>query len=91
MDAILIVLLYDLMGELNSTTIGVVYLSFTNLISVACLIIRSRIPVLYGFGSVRLSLTEVNYFFSECSSEGDMVSLSFSVVVDVFTVFGCNF
>ena len=59
MDAILIVLLPDLMGELNSTTIGVVYLSFTNLISVACLIIRSRMSVLYGFGLVRLSLAEV--------------------------------
>ena len=59
MDAILIVLLPDLMGELNSTTIGVVYLSFTNFISFACLIIRSRMSVLYGFGLVRLSMTEV--------------------------------
>ena len=54
-DAMLIVLLPDLRGELNSTIIGVVYLSLTNFISVACVIILSRIYVLYGFGLVRLS------------------------------------
>ena len=54
-----IVLLPDLRGELNSTIIGVVYLSFTNFISVVYLIIRSRVSMLYGLGLVKLSLTEV--------------------------------
>ena len=54
-DTMMIVLLPDLRGELNSTIIGVVYLSLTNCISVACVIILSRIYVLYGFGLVRLS------------------------------------
>ena len=59
MDVMFMVLFPVLRGELNSTIIGVVYLSFTNLISVACLLIPSRIPVLYGFGLVRLSVTDV--------------------------------
>ena len=58
-DAMLIVLLPDLRRELNSTIIGVVYLSLTNFISVACLIILSCILVLYGLGLVRLSLMDV--------------------------------
>ena len=59
MDAMFMVLFPVLRGELNSTIIGVVYLSFTNLISVACLIIISRISVLYGFDLVRLSVTNM--------------------------------
>ena len=67
MDTMFIVLLPDLRGELNSRIIGVGYLSFANFISVACLIIRSRISMLYGLGLVRLLLTDV----MECSS-GDL-------------------
>ena len=59
MDAMFIVLLPDLRGELNYAIIGAVYLSFTNFISVACLIMRSRMYVLYVFSLVRLSATEV--------------------------------
>ena len=60
MDTMFIVLLPDLRGELKSTIIGVVYLSFTNLINVACVIMRSRMSMLYGFGVVRLSATVVD-------------------------------
>ena len=59
MDAMLIVLLPDFNGELNSTIIGVVYLSFTNFISVACLIILSLISLLYGLDLVRLLLVDM--------------------------------
>ena len=59
MEVMCIMLLSDLRGDLNSTIIGVVYLSFTNFISIACLIILSRISVVYGFGLARLSLTDV--------------------------------
>ena len=64
LDTIFMVLFPVLGGELNSTIIGVVYLSFTNLISVACLIIISRISVLYGFGLVRLSVTNMMKYSS---------------------------
>ena len=67
MDTMFIALLPDLRGELNSRIIGVGYLSFANFISVACLIIRSRISMLDGLGLVRLLLTDV----MECSS-GDL-------------------
>ena len=58
----LMILFPDLRGELNSTIMGVVYLSYTNFISVACLIILSRISVLYGFGLAMLSVTDVMKF-----------------------------
>ena len=59
MDVMFMVLFPDLRGELNSTIMGAIYLSFTNLISVTCLIILSRISVLYGFDLVRLLVTDV--------------------------------
>ena len=48
MEVMLIVLFPDFSGELNSTIIGVAYLSFTNFISVAFLIMRSCMLVLCG-------------------------------------------
>ena len=89
MDVIFIVLLSDLIGEINCTIIGGVYLSFTNFISVACLIILFLMSLLYGLGVVRLSLVAV----IESSSGGSSVIVSspFSVVIASISVFGCNF
>ena len=68
-----------------------VYLSFTNLISVAYLIIRSLISKLYGFYLVRLSATELVDSSSGRSLDGEMIWSSFGGVFEVFAVFGCNF
>ena len=73
MEAMLIVLFPEFKGELNSIIIGVVYLSFTNFISVAYLIMRSRVLVLYGLDLVRKSVRKLIFSSSECSSDGYMV------------------
>ena len=74
MEAMLIVLFPEFKGELNSIIIGVVYLSFTNFISVACLIMRSRVFVLYGLDLVRKSVPEL--IFSSSEWFGHRVSVS---------------
>ena len=91
MDATLTVLLPDFSGELSLAIIGVVYLSFTNFIFVACLITRSRMSVLYGFGLVRDSVPESASSSSGCSSDGCMVWSSFVGVFAKITVFCFNF
>ena len=91
MEAMLIVLFPDFRGELNSTIIGVVYMSFTNFISVACLIMRSRISVFYGLGLVEESVLELISSLSGCSSDRYIVWSSFVGILAKFTVFGCNF
>ena len=68
-----------------------VYLSFTNLISVACLIMRSRMSVFYEFNLVRLSATKVVDFSLGRPSDGDMIWSSFGGMFEVCTVLGCNF
>ena len=87
MDAIFIVLLPDFSGELNSSIIGVVCLSFTNFIFVTCLIMRSRMPVLYGLGLVRNSVPESVSSSSGYSSDECTIWSSFVGVFAKFTVF----
>ena len=91
MDTILIVLLPDFSGELNSTIIGFVYLYFPNFISVACLIIRSRMSVLYRLCLVRDSVPESTLSPSRYSSVGCIVWSSFVGVFVKFAVFCFNF
>ena len=91
MEVMLTVLFPDFSGELNSTIIGVVYLSFTNFISVACLIIRSCMSVLYRLGLVRDSGLESTSSSSGWSSDRCMVWSSFVGVFAKFTVFCFNF
>ena len=69
----LMVLFPNLRGKLNITVTGVVYLSFTNFVSDACLIMRSRISMLYGLGLVKELAIELMDSSSRSSSDRYMV------------------
>ena len=86
----LIVLSPNLSSELNSIVTGVVYLSFTNFISDAYLIIWSLISLLYIFvvGMVAIDLVDLS---SESPLDKNMVASLFSGVFSEFIVFDCNF
>ena len=72
-EVMLIVLFPDFSGELNSKIIDIVYVSFTNFISVAYLVMRSRMSVLFGLGLMRESLPVLTSSSLESSSDGYMV------------------
>ena len=91
MDATLTVLLPDFSGELSLAIIGVVYLSFTNFIFVACLIMRSRMSVLYGLSLARDAVLKSTSSSSGSSSDRCMVWSSLVGVFAKFTVFSLTF
>ena len=91
MDAILTALFPDFSGELDSTIIGVVYLSFTNFIFVACFIMRSRMSVFYGLSLARDAVLESASSSSGSSSNGCMVWSSLVGVFEKITIFSLTF